>query len=112
MAWAAKKAGAKEWHAEYVETEASPFVAFLQQMETGEAPQGQASDLVDALAAQQHALLGRIEADVTRLIGGGGMRAYCVECLGDDAGGGRGAASERFGLLRLMTLLLGGPNAH
>ncbi len=112
VAWAAKKAGAKEWHAEYVETEASPFVAFLQQMETSEAPQGRASDLVGALAMQQQTLLARIEADVTRLIGGGGMRAYCLECVSDIGSGARGAARGQSGTFRLLTRLFGTQNAR
>ncbi len=107
VAWAAKKAGAKEWHAEYVETEASPFVQFLQQMETGEAPQGRASDLVGALGMQQQGLLARIEADVTRLIGGGGMRAYCLECAGSNAAAVQSASDERLGVMRLLARMLG-----
>ncbi len=105
--WAAKKAGATEWHAQYVETEASPFVAFLQEMESGEAPQGRASDLVGALAAQQQGLLARIEADVTRLIGGGGMRAYCLECVGDDRAVAPSKAGDKLGLLKVLGRLFG-----
>ncbi|MBB3859660.1 protease-4 [Novosphingobium hassiacum] len=112
VAWAAKKADAKEWHAEYVETEASPFVAFLQQMETGAAPEGRARDLVGALAAQQQGLLARVEADVTRLVGGGGMRAYCLECVGDDTARGQGAAVRQSGIFRMLKVLLGAPDAH
>lgn len=107
VAWAAKKAGAKEWHAAYIQSDASPLVQFLQQMETGEAPQGRAQDLAGALAARQHGLLARIETDVSLLIGGGGMRAYCLECAGDDRTAAPRRAGEKLGVIQLLARLMG-----
>lgn len=106
VAWAAKKAGAKEWHAAYIQSDASPFVQFLQQMETGEARVSGAQDLAGVMAARQQGLLTRIEADVSRLVGGGGMRAYCLECVGDDRAAPRGAG-EQMGLIHTLARLLG-----
>lgn len=85
VAWVAKQAKAETFHAEYVEDEPSPFAQLLRQMETGEAPEARAHDLAGALAAQQQGLLARMQADVIRLMEGGGIRAYCLECGGEGA---------------------------
>lgn len=106
VAWAAKKAGATEWHAAYITSDASPFAQFLQQMETGEARAAGAQDLAGVLAARQQGLLARIEADVSRLVGGGGMRAYCLECVGDDRAAPR-MAGERLGVMQMLARFLG-----
>ena len=102
VVWAAKKAGAKEWHAAYIQSDASPFAQFLQQMETGEARHTGAQDLAGVLAARQHGLIARIEADVTRLISGGGMRAYCLECMSDDRTAAPSGAREKLGLMQML----------
>ncbi|AXU18149.1 signal peptide peptidase SppA [Novosphingobium sp. THN1] len=82
VAWVAKQAKAETFHAEYIADEPSPFAQLLRQMETGEAPEARAHDLAGALAAQQQGLLARMQADVMRLMEGGGIRAYCLECAG------------------------------
>lgn len=87
VAWVAKQAKAETFHAEYVADEPSPFAQLLRQMETGEAPEARAHDLAGALAAQQQGLLARMQADVLRLMEGGGMRAYCLECGGEEKRG-------------------------
>ncbi len=83
VAWVAKQAKAETFHAEYIADEPSPFAQLLRQMETGEAPEARAHDLAGALAAQQQGLLARMQADVMRLMEGGGIRAYCLECAGE-----------------------------
>lgn len=83
VAWVAKQAKAETFHAAYIEDEPSPFAQLLRQMETGEAPEARAHDLAGALAAQQQGLLARMQADVMRLMEGGGIRAYCLECAGE-----------------------------
>ena len=80
VAWVAKQAKADTFHAAYVEDEPSPFAQILRQMETGQAPEARAHDLAGALAAQQQGLMARMQADVMRLMEGGGIRAYCLEC--------------------------------
>jgi protease-4 len=80
VAWVASQAKAETFHAEYIADEPSPFAQLLRQMETGEAPEARAHDLAGALAAQQQCLMARMQADVLRLIDGGGIRAYCLEC--------------------------------
>ncbi len=107
VAWAAKKAGAKEWHAAYIESEGSPFAQFLQQMESGKARQSGAQDLAGVLAARQQGLLMRIESDVSRLISGGGMRAYCLECMGDDRAVAPRGAGEKLGVMQMLGRLFG-----
>lgn len=85
VAWVAKQAKAETFHAEYIADEPSPFAQLLRQMETGEAPEARAHDLAGALAAQQQGLVARMQADVLRLMDGGGIRAYCLECAGEIA---------------------------
>ena len=108
VAWVAKQAKAETFHAEYVEDEPSPFAQLLRQMETGEAPEARAHDLAGALAAQQQGLMARMQADVMRLIEGGGIKAYCLECAGGGAGGATDRrASDNLGVLARLARLLG-----
>ncbi|MBA4087099.1 MAG: signal peptide peptidase SppA [Novosphingobium sp.] len=96
VAWVAKQAKAETFHAEYIADEPSPFAQLLRQMETGEAPEARAHDLAGAFAAQQQGLLARMQADVMRLMEGGGIRAYCLECAGEGKAnaGGRSEVSD------------------
>jgi protease-4 len=106
VAWVAKQAKADSFHAEYVEDEPSPFAQLLRQMETGKAPEARAHDLAGALAAQQQGLMARMQADVLRLMEGGGIRAYCLECAGDDQAGGKSQTRQAdFGLVTLLARL-------
>ena len=109
VAWVAKQAKADTFHAEYVEDEPSPFAQFLRQMESGEAPEARAHDLAGALAAQQQGLLARMQADVLRLMEGGGIKAYCLECAGDDrpASVARPTSAQSGWLLALARLVGG-----
>ena len=109
VAWVAKQAKAEIFHAEYIADEPSPFAQLLRQMETGEAPEARAHDLAGALAAQQQGLLARMQADVMRLMEGGGIRAYCLECGGDiprASGDKIGAASQSSGFWGTLMRLL------
>lgn len=107
VAWVAKQAKAETFHAEYVADEPSPFAQLLRQMETGEAPEARAHDLAGALAAQQQGLLARMQADVMRLMAGGGIRAYCLECAGDDGAGARIQPQQsHFGVIAMLTRLV------
>ncbi|MFM6829789.1 MAG: signal peptide peptidase SppA [Novosphingobium sp.] len=106
VAWTAKKAGATEWHAEFVQTQPSPFVALLKQMESEKDTEARAQDLAGALSARQQGLFMRVQSDVTRLIEGGGMRAYCLECASDDRAVPSRGASEKLGMLQVLAKLL------
>ncbi|MDT0506882.1 signal peptide peptidase SppA [Novosphingobium sp. MMS21-SN21R] len=107
VAWTAKKAGATEWHAEFVQTQPSPFVAFLKQMESEKGTEARAQDLAGALSARQQDLFMRVQSDVTRLIEGGGMRAYCLECASDDRSPPPRGSGEKLGMLQLLARLFG-----
>lgn len=102
VAWVAKQAKAKEWHAAYIEGELSPIAQFLRQMETGEAPATRSHDLAGALAARQQGLLARLEADLTRLTTDGGIKAYCLECAGEERGVVPARDGYGGGILRLL----------
>ncbi|MFY7838043.1 MAG: signal peptide peptidase SppA, partial [Novosphingobium sp.] len=104
VAWVAKQAKAKEWHAAYIEGQLSPIAQFLRQMETGEAPAARSHDLAGALAAQHKGLLARLEADLLRLTTDGGIKAYCLECAGEHRGVVPVREAQSGGLLRLLAL--------
>lgn len=105
VAWVAKQAKAKEWHAAYIEGEISPIAQFLRQMETGEAPAARSHDLAGALAARQQGLLARLEADLVRLTTDGGIKAYCLECAGEERGAAPASDGQGGGVLRLLALV-------
>lgn len=108
VAWVAKQAKAETFHAEYIADEPSPFAQLLRQMETGEAPEARAHDLAGALAAQQQGLLARMQADVMRLMEGGGIRAYCLECGGEESPVSveKGTAGQSLGLWATLVKLV------
>ncbi|NLR71612.1 signal peptide peptidase SppA [Novosphingobium sp. ERN07] len=106
VAWVAKQAKAKEWHAAYVADAPSPFAQLLRQMESGEAPAARSHDLAGALAARQQGLLARLEADLARLTTDGGIKAYCLECAGEQRGAATARGGQDGGVLRLLTLLV------
>ena len=108
VAWVASQAKAETFHAEYIADEPSPFAQLLRQMETGEAPEAKAHDLAGALAAQQQGLLARMQADVLRLMEGGGIRAYCLECGGEGFSLNALQQKHRDGTLRLIRMLTSG----
>ncbi|HQS98492.1 MAG TPA: signal peptide peptidase SppA [Novosphingobium sp.] len=107
VAWVAKQAKAKEWHAAYIADEPSPIAQFLRQMESGEAPTAGSHDLAGALAARQQGLLVRLEADLARLTTDGGIKAYCLECVGEERGVVTARDGQRRGLLRWLAVLVG-----
>jgi protease-4 len=95
LAWAAKTAGAKTWHAVYLGADADPFRALLDQIGGGgasdEAGLGAgpaigvrpgAQDFAALAAQQQSGLADHLAADLARLLGGSGAQVYCLECAG------------------------------
>ena len=91
LAWAAKAAGAKSWHAVYLGADADPFGALLDQLADSESEaesahviggQRSASDFAALAAQRQGALAERLLGDLSRLLGGAGAQVYCLECAG------------------------------
>lgn len=84
LAWAAKQAGAAQWHAEYLGAGVDPFSALFEQAAGTESGQdeGAARDLAGRIAMTSSSLAGRMAADLERLLGGQGAQAYCLECAG------------------------------
>lgn len=93
VAWVAKQAKADTWHAAFIADAPSPFAQFLRQMESGETATMRSHDLAGMLAARQQGLLTRLQADLTRLTTDGGIKAYCLECAGEE----RAATESRDG---------------
>ncbi|MFL0672826.1 MAG: signal peptide peptidase SppA [Erythrobacter sp.] len=86
LAWAAGKAGLKEgeWHARYLGNDTGGYDSLLRQLLSSEAraipATSQRADLFGLAARQQAMLAGQVSADLARLMGGGGVQAYCLEC--------------------------------
>lgn len=107
VAWVAKQAKAETFHAAYVVDEPNPFAQFLRQMESSEAPAAGSHDLAGALAARQQGLLARLEADLVRLTTDGGIKAYCLECAGEEREAVPARDGQAEGLLRMLMRLVG-----
>jgi protease-4 len=88
IAWAAKTAKAEQSHPVFLGESANSFQSLLQSFagdgdDSGaEGSGGAARDVAALVAAQQMALADRLASDVTRLMGGAGAQAYCLECAG------------------------------
>jgi protease-4 len=86
LEWAAGKAGLKagEWHASYLGSEGGEYDSLLRQLVGNQAKASpaayQRADLFGMAARQQAMLAGQLNADLARLMGGGGVQAYCLEC--------------------------------
>lgn len=85
LAWAAERAGVAKsgWHPVYLGAEASSYDTLLRRWliedGTARAPSG-GRDVFGLAGARQAALGQRLQRDLARLLGGGGMQAYCLEC--------------------------------
>lgn len=81
LAWVAERADlGDDWHARYLGEDEDRFDTIFKSLviDDGQAPAN--GDLFATIAARQQALLGRVEADVSRLLSMKGMQAYCMEC--------------------------------
>ncbi len=95
LEWAAGKAGLKqgEWHARYLGSESEGYDSLLRQLLSNQARAAavaaaprQRADVFGLAARQQAALGEQLRADFARLMGGGGVQAYCLECPGRSIG--------------------------
>ncbi|OYW16374.1 MAG: signal peptide peptidase SppA [Novosphingobium sp. 12-64-8] len=84
LAWAANAAKVKEWHPVFLGAANDPFESLLEQMAGTDSDQGDATagDFASLVALRQSALADRLGADLSRLLGGQGAQAYCMECAG------------------------------
>jgi protease-4 len=84
LAWVAKKADLDDgdWHAEYLGEGEGRYDTLLRQLLIGDDTRSGAvnGDLFAMIAARQQVLLGRVDADLGRLLSVRGMQAYCLEC--------------------------------
>jgi len=83
--WTAKKAGLKDgqWHAKFLGKKRDPYASLVERIVRGEAGDASASgphDMLSLVTVRQRDTAARIEADLTRLLGAGGVQAYCLEC--------------------------------
>lgn len=111
VAWVAAQAKTKQWHAAFIADQPDTFSTLLREAMSGEQARGRAGaqDLAGALAREQLGLAARLEADLSRLIGGTGIQAYCLECEGGRSTVPQGAASAResVGWMAILSRLLG-----
>ncbi|MDG5749151.1 signal peptide peptidase SppA [Qipengyuania sp. XHP0207] len=105
LGWVAGEADlGDDWHPRYLGSQPNRYDTLLRSFMRDDAESGGGNDTVAIFALRRQAVLGRIESDLTRLLGTKGMQAYCLECPtpvaavreGDQTGGW---------LTRLLTLL-------
>jgi protease-4 len=85
LAWAAAKAGAKEgeWHPVFLGEQAENYDSLIRQLVTSNAaraPLTQGGDIFALTARRNGDLAARLTRDAQRLLGTGGIQAYCLEC--------------------------------
>ncbi|MET4132820.1 protease-4 [Porphyrobacter sp. MBR-155] len=85
LAWAAAKAGAKEgeWHPVFLGDKAENYDSLIRQLVTSnaaKAPVTQGGDMFALTARRNGDLAARLTRDAQRLLGTGGIQAYCLEC--------------------------------
>lgn len=85
LAWAAAKAGAKDgdWHPIYLGGQNANYDSLIRQLVTSAVAPARAAPGGDlfALATRRNGTLAtRLTADVQRLLGTGGIQAFCLEC--------------------------------
>jgi protease-4 len=85
LGWAAQKAGLKdgEWHARFLGEDESGYDSVLRSLITSKARAAgdtQRADMFGLAVRQQNALASQLSADFARLMGEGGVQAYCLGC--------------------------------
>ncbi|MBX9897934.1 MAG: signal peptide peptidase SppA [Qipengyuania sp.] len=112
LAWAAAKAGVAEgkWHPVYLGAEENTYDTILRRwlIDDGSAERrGEgARDVTGLMAARQAALGERLVRDLERLLGGGGMQAYCLECPATPRAAPAGAKAGGLGWLATLAALI------
>jgi protease IV len=101
LQWAAAKAGVAKsgWHPVYLGAETTTYDTLLRRwLVDGEEARarGPRRDVMGLLAAQQQVLGARLQRDLGRLLGAGGLQAYCLECPAAE-GAGPGANANPLG---------------
>lgn len=110
LAWAAAKAGVARsgWHPVYLGAETTTYDTILRRWLVDDGQRGERAarrDVTGLVAAQQLALGQRLQQDLARLLGGGGLQAYCLECP-VAAGGAPARGEDAPGWLATLTALV------
>ncbi|BEU99553.1 signal peptide peptidase SppA [Novosphingobium olei] len=108
LAYAASKAGAKQWHAVWLGASSDTFDSVIEQIMGSSADQGDgqagARDIAGLVSRRQGQLASRLLADLDRLTSGVGAQVYCVECAGFSAPAQ--ANQEQTGIWKTLLLRL------
>lgn len=82
LAYAAREAKLASWHPVYYGTPVNPLGSLLERLGASDEGSGDQDgrDFAGITAARQQLLLGRVAADLSRLLGARGAQAYCLEC--------------------------------
>ena len=113
LAWAAAKAGIEgdAWHPVYLGAEENTYDTILRRwlVDDSQAARGSAGgarDVTGLIAARQAALSERLVRDLERLLGGGGMQAYCLECPATPRAAPAGGKVQGAGWLGMLAALV------
>ena len=83
LAYAARAAGAKEWHAQFLETSEPGFARYIKALShdgDDETATGAVRDWAGLVAERQASVMSKAIADLERIGGRYGVQAYCLEC--------------------------------
>lgn len=106
IGWAAQQARLDSWHAAYYSSDANPYASLLERLGGGDEDSGDspASDLSGLIAQRQQQGMGRMLADLERLISVRGAQAYCLACPVQP---GAAALASKGGWLQVAKVWLG-----
>ena len=82
LAWVAQQAelGEGDWHARYLGGDEDPYDTLFGELLLGEDDTAFGGDIVAVVARQHAAIENRMIGDFSRLMSGGGVQVYCLEC--------------------------------
>ena len=113
LEWAAQKAGVAKsgWHAVYLGTQPTTYETLLRRwlVDDGQAVRAQTGgrDLMALVSERQASLGQRLQADLTRLLRGGGVQAYCLECPAPPPVTTRADTASWLGMLAALVAKIG-----
>lgn len=112
LQWAAGRAGVAKsgWHPVYLGAQSTTYDTLLRRwlIDDGAAGRraGGGRDVTALIGAEQAALGARLQRDLARLLGGGGLQAYCLECPAAEAAAPASAQSSLPGWLTTLAALV------
>ncbi|MBL8656208.1 MAG: signal peptide peptidase SppA [Altererythrobacter sp.] len=110
LTWAATRAGLAKsgWHAVYLGAPETTYDTILRRwlIEDGQAAGAVPRDVVGLVGDRQAAIGRRLQRDLSRLLGGAGMQAYCLECPASQSAAPPARGADPAGWLGMVAAIL------